>query len=806
VPWAGSVLALWSDDPVTDLPFDRSVLPLDVRTSTADARLRSAVTTSGAPGARAGGYDPIRPVRPPRGAPNVVIVLVDDMGFGASSAYGGPCEMPTADRLSDGGLRYSQFHVTALCSPTRQALMTGRNHHSVGMGVTSEMSTLEPGYTGYRPASAATMAQILGGNGYSTAAFGKWHQTPPVEVTASGPFTRWPTGEGFDRFYGFMGAEMNHWYPQLYDGITPVEPDRLPEDGYHLTEDLVEHTVGWIRNQHSLTPDKPFFTYLALGATHAPFHVPREWRDKYAGRFDEGWDAQREQTLARQKQLGVVPETTELGPWAAGVPHWDELDSTARRVATRFMETYAGFAEHADRQVGRVVDTLQDIGILEDTLFVYMLGDNGASGEGGPEGTLREHLLGHGFADDMAAMDAVRDTFGDPTTYPIYPVGWALAMNTPYQWTKQIASHYGGTRDGLVVHWPGGIDAGGEVRNQWHHVIDILPTVLDVAGVPPPVYVNGVTQQVIEGTSMRYTFDDPDAPDRRTTQYFEMVGNRGIYHEGWTATTRHGTPWLMVDGGDRDFEDDVWELYDTTEDWAQAHDLAAEMPNRLADLRTLFVIEASHYWVFPLDDRVTERENPAIAGRLDLHHGRTSIELGPRAGRLTEEAAPNVKNRSHRVTVRVDATGEDHGVLVAQGGRFGGWSLYCLDGRLSYAYNCYGRDLTTIRAERPLTPGPHEVTMWFEYGGGPPGGAAHVTLSVDRENVASGELPATTAYYFAFDETTNVGVDRGSPVTNDYAPVRNAYTGTIHGVRFDLDPEVELGPEVRRRMTTLIND
>jgi arylsulfatase A-like enzyme len=785
---------------------DRSVLPLDVRTSTAEARSTFTATTSGVPGATGTAHEPIRPVRPPAGAPHVVVVLVDDMGFGASSAYGGPCEMPTAQRLSDDGLRYSRFHVTALCSPTRQALMTGRNHHSVGMGVTSEMSTLEPGYTGYRPASAATIAQILGGNGYSTAAFGKWHQTPPVEVNASGPFTRWPTGEGFDRFYGFMGAEMNHWYPQLYDGTTPVEPDRLPEDGYHLTEDLVDHAVDWVRTQQALTPDKPFFTYLALGATHAPFHVPRPWREKYEGRFDAGWDAMRETTLARQKELGLVPPDTELAPWAPGVPHWDDLDEVSQRVAARFMETYAGFAEHADRQVGRLVDALDDLGVLQDTLFVYLLGDNGASGEGGPEGTIREHLIGHGFADDVAAMDAVRDEFGGPTTYPIYPVGWALAMNTPYQWTKQIASHYGGTRDGLVVHWPAGFEDRGAVRHQWHHVIDLLPTILDVADLPHPTTVNGVTQQVIEGTSLRYTFADADAPDHRTTQYFEMVGNRGIYHEGWTAVTRHGTPWLMVDGGDRPFEDDVWELYDTTTDWSQAHDLATEMPERLQSLRELFVIEASRHQVFPLDDRVTERENPAVAGRLDLHHGRTSIELGPRTGRLTEEAAPNVKNRSHTVTVQLDAAGDDDGVLVAQGGRFGGWSFYCVGGRPAYAYNCYGRDLTTVRADRAWRPGAHEVTMRFDYGGGPPGDAARVTVEVDGELVATGDIPATTAYYFAFDETCNVGVDRGAPVTDDYPAVHNAFTGTIHRVRFDLDTQVELGPEVRRRMTTLVND
>ncbi len=372
------------------------------------------------------------------------------------------------------------------------------------------MSTPEPGYHGYRPASAATIAQILSGNGYCTAAVGKWHQTPPVEVSPSGPFPRWPMGEGFDFFYGFMGAEMNHWYPQLYQGRYPVEPDRLPEDGYHLSEDLVDNAIAWVENQQAITPERPFFTYVALGATHAPFHVAPEWRDKYAGRFDAGWDAQREQTLARQKELGIVPESAELAPWAEGVPHWDELDETEKRVAARFMETYAGFAEHADVQVGRFVDALDEIGVLDDTLFFYLLGDNGASGEGGPRGTFREHLVGHGIQDDTADMAARLDTLGDPTTYAIYPVGWALAMNTPYPWTKQVA-HLGGTRDGMIVRWGNGIAARGEVRHQWHHVIDVLPTILEAAGLPAPETFGGVAQQPVEGTSLRYTFDAPDA-------------------------------------------------------------------------------------------------------------------------------------------------------------------------------------------------------------------------------------------------------------------------------------------------------
>jgi arylsulfatase A-like enzyme len=748
---------------------------------------------------------PIRPVRPVEGAPNVVIVLIDDMGFGASTPYGGPCEMPTAQRLADEGLRYSRFHVTALCSPTRQALLTGRNHHSVGMGVTSEMATPEPGYHGYRPASAATIAQVLGGNGYCTAAFGKWHQTPPVEVSPSGPFTRWPMGEGFDFFYGFMGAEMNHWYPQLYQGRHPVEPDRLPEDGYHLSEDLVDQAVEWVENQQAITPDRPFFTYLALGATHAPFHVAKQWRDKYAGRFDAGWDAQREETLARQKELGIVPESAELAPWAAGVPHWDELDETEQRVAARFMETYAGFAEHADVQVGRFVDALDELGVLDDTLFFYLLGDNGASGEGGPRGTFREHLVGHGLEDDTADMAARLDELGDATTYPIYPVGWALAMNTPYPWTKQVASHLGGTRDGMIVRWGNGIAERGGIRHQWHHVIDVLPTVLEAVGLPQPEIVGGVEQQAVEGTSMRYSFDDPAAEDRRTTQYFEMVGNRGVYHDGWHAGTRHGTPWEMVDAGDRPFDQDVWELYDLDTDWSQARDLAGEHPERLRELQGVFDREAEKHHVLPLDDRVTERENPEVAGRLDLHHGRTTLSFGPRVGRLSEEAAPNVKNRSHVITADLEVHARTNGVVVAQGGRFGGWSLYFLDGVPVYAYNFVGRDLVTVRGSAPLPPGRHELVLRFAYDGGPPGSGADVVLEVDGEAVGSGRVPVTTAYYFSFDETFNVGVDRGTPVTDDYRPVHNRFEGVIHRVRFDLADAANPGTDEGRERAVMVH-
>lgn len=737
-----------------------------------------------------GTFDPVRPTVPPPDAPNVVVVVLDDLGFGSSSAFGGPCRMPTAERLADGGLRYTRFHVTALCSPTRQALMTGRNHHAVGMGATTEMATSAPGYTGVRPRSAATLARVLQGNGYSTAAFGKWHQTPPSEISPVGPFDRWPTGEGFDHFYGFMACEMNHWYPLLFDGTRPVEPSRRPEDGYHLSEDLVDHAVDWVRTQRALTPDRPFFTYVAFGASHAPLHVTPEWRDRYRGAFDDGWDRLRETTLARQKELGVVPEHTELAPWPDSVPHWDSLDDTRRTLGARFMETFAGFTEHADAQLGRFVDELEALGELDNTVFLYLLGDNGASGEGGIEGTHVEHRLGHGLVDDPADMLTHLDEIGGPESYPIAPVGWALAMNTPYQWTKQVASHFGGTRDGLVVHWPRGIADPGGLRHQFHHVVDVLPTILECAGITAPTSVDGVVQQPVDGTSMRYTFAAPDAPDRRRTQYFEMCGNRGIYHEGWTAVTRHGTPWEMVPTAGRAFRDDVWELYDTTTDPSQAHDVAAEHPATLARLQDLFFAEAVQNQVLPLDDRVTERENPQLAGRFDLVGERTSVTFHAPVRRLIEETVPNVKNRSHAVVADVEGAGD--GVLVAQGGRFGGWSLYVSDGRPCYVYNWFGWRRHTVRSDVALTPGRHEVRMDFAYDGGGVGRGGTATLRVDGHDVGSVRVDATVPYYFSFDETFDVGVDLGTPVTEDYAAGDNAFTGTVHSVRVDLaaaDPE-----------------
>ena len=572
-------------------------------------------------------FPPIEPLRPPEGAPNVLIVLLDDAGFGSSSAFGGPCATPVAERLAENGLRYNRFHTTALCSPTRQALLTGRNHHSVGMGGITEIATSAPGYNSVRPNTAAPLAETLKLNGYSTAQFGKCHEVPVWETSPLGPFNAWPSGGGgFEHFYGFIGGETNQYAPALYDGTAPIEPDRTPEEGYHLTEDMTDRAIDWVRQQKALMPDKPFFAYFAPGATHAPHHVPLEWSDKYKGRFDEGWDAVREETFKRQQELGVIPPEAELTDRPEEIPAWDDMPDDLKPVLARQMEVYAGFMEHTDHHVGRLIDALADLEILDDTLVYYIVGDNGASAEGTPQGTFNEMITLNGAAgiETTEFMAERIDQFGTIAANNHYAVGWAHAMDTPYQWTKQVASHWGGTRNGTVVHWPNGFTARGEVRAQFSHVIDVAATVLDAAGLPAPTFVHGVQQMPLHGRSMVPTFHDPAAPEHRETQYFEMFVNRGIYHKGWTAVTRHSIPWKPTEMPA--FDDDVWELY-APDDWTQAHDLSAEQPEKLRELQRLFLIEAARYQVLPLDDRRFERFNADLAGRPQLVRGTSAAAV-----------------------------------------------------------------------------------------------------------------------------------------------------------------------------------
>ena len=729
-------------------------------------------------------YEPLRPLRPPAGAPNVLVVLLDDAGFGASSAFGGPCRTPTFERLAEGGLRYTRFHTTAICSPTRQALLTGRNHHSVGMGTVADMATSAPGYTSQRPNTAATIAEVLRLNGYSTAQFGKCHEVPTWETSPMGPFDRWPVGNGFEYFYGFVGGETNQFYPSLIEGTTPVRPDRGPEEGYHLTEDLAARARRWLGQQRSLVPDKPFLLYFAPGATHAPIHVPEGWRDRYRGEFDSGWDALRERTFARQKELGIVPRDCELTPRPDGIPAWSEIPDDLKPVLTRQMELYAAFLEHTDHCVGQVVDAIEGLGALDDTLIYVITGDNGASGEGTINGTWNEALTMTGMT-DVETPEFLRErlhTFGTPESYPQYSLGWAHAMDTPYQWTKRVASHWGGTRNGLIVHWPAGIGARGELRHQFHHVIDVAPTLLEVANLPEPVQVHGVDQQPVEGVSMAYSFHDAKATERHQTQYFEIMGNRGIYHKGWTAVAAHRPP--VPDWPRRHFDEDVWELYDTNTDWTQANDLAAQRPEKLAELKRLFLIEAARHNVLPLDDRSARRADPDRAGRPLLARGGKQ-RLYPDVGPLNTFSVISIKNKSHQISAEIVVPSRGcEGVIVAQGGLPGGWALYAKDGRLAYCYNFYGIDRFHVHATRTLPAGTHQVRMEFAYDGGGVAKGGTATLFVDDEPVGEGRVGRTQPLPFASDEPLQIGRDDGSAVTGDY-PVHE-FTGEVRWVEITI--------------------
>jgi arylsulfatase A-like enzyme len=733
-------------------------------------------------------FPPIVPLRPPTGAPNVLVILLDDVGFGASSAFGGPCQTPNAEKLAAGGLKYNRFHTTALCSPTRAAMLSGRNHHAVGMGGITEIATSAPGYNSLRPNTCAPIAEVLKLNGYSTAQFGKCHEVPVFESSPIGPFDHWPTGSGFEHFYGFIGGENSQYYPALYDGTTPVEPEKTPEEGYHLMEDIADKAIDYIRQQKSLMPDKPFFVYFAPGATHEPHHVPKDWIAKYKGKFDQGWDKVREETFARQKKLGVIPSECELTSRPDEIPAWDKMEERLRPVLAREMEIYAAFLEYADHHVGRLIDSLDDLGIKDDTLIYYIIGDNGASAEGsligafnGPAGAEVPDLMTPEFLIEHM------DDLGTPRAFNHYAVGWAHAMDTPYQWTKQVASHWGGTRNGTIVHWPNGIKAKGEIRSQFAHVIDVTPTILEAAGLPAPTYVNGVMQEPIHGFSMMYSFDDANAPERHETQYFEMLCNRGIYHQGWTGVTRHGLlPW-QITGTGPSLEQDVWELYDTNKDWTQAHDLAAEMPEKVAEMKRMFDLEASKYNVFPLDDRKAERMNSELAGRPEVVVGKSQMFF-PGMRRIQENVVINTKNKSHSVTAEVDVpTSGAKGVIIAQGGSMGGWSLYTHEGKLKYYYNLAGMQHSEVTATSLLPSGRHQVRMEFAYNGGGIGKGADVTLYVDGKQVGDGHIDRTHALFFSMDETLEVGCDMGEPVSEDYGPRGNDFNGKVHWVEIDVD-------------------
>ncbi len=723
-------------------------------------------------------------VKAPAGAPNVLIVLIDDMGFGQSSAFGGPIHMPTVERLAKNGLRYNQFHTTALCSPTRAALLSGRNHHVCNMGSITETATAFPGQTGQRPNSVAPLAEMLRLNGFATAAFGKSHETAAWEVSVSGPTNRWPTRSGFDKFYGFIGGEANQWAPTLYDGLNPIDTPKTPD--YHLMTDMTDRAIGWTKAVKSLTPEKPFFVYFAPGATHAPHHVPKDWIARYKGKFDQGWDAVREETLARQKALGVVPADAKLAPKPAAIKDWDKLTPDEKKLFAHQMEVFAAYGEYADHEAGRLVQAIEAMGQMDNTLIFYIVGDNGASAEGGMNGLFNEMTYFNGVRETVQEVLKHYDDLGGPMSYGHYAAGWAVAGDTPFTWTKQVAANYGGTRNGMAVHWPRRIKARGEVRSQWHHVIDVAPTILEAAGLPEPKSVNGTPQTPIEGVSMVYTFDDAAAKDRHVTQYFEIFGNRAIYHDGWLAGTVHRAPW---EGRPRAaLKDDTWELYDARSDFSLVNDLAAKNPSKLEEMQALFMKEAARNHALPIDDRSLERLDAALVGRPDLMAGRTTLTVYEGMIGMTENVFLNLKNRSHAIVAEVEIPDKGaNGVIVCQAGRFGGWSLYLKDGKPAYTYNYLGLERYTVTAPAAVAAGKATIRYRFAYDGGKPGSGGTGTILVNGAKVAEGRIGRTQGYIFSADEGADVGSDEGTPVTEDYAGANNRFTGKIARVTLELE-------------------
>jgi arylsulfatase len=751
-----------------DVPLDRTVLPIQE-----PARpLYKEIDARNVP------MPPRFEVKAPAGAPNVVIVLIDDLGFGVPTAFGGPVPMATLDSLAQQGLRYNNFHTTALCSPTRAALKSGRNHHTVNMAFITEMATGFPGATGQIPNATAPLAETLRLNGYATAAFGKWHETATWEASIAGPFDRWPTRQGFDRFYGFIGGETNQWAPFLYNGTAVVE---LPSDpNYHFMADMTDQAVAWIKYQKALTPQKPAFIYFSPGATHAPHHVPKEWIARWSGKFDQGWDRLREESLARQIKLGVVPPGTKLAPKPPAIKDWDSLSADEKRLFARQAEVFAAFAEYTDHEIGRMLEAFKDVGEADNTLVFYIAGDNGTSGEGGANGLFNEYTYFNGVTETVAEMLQKIDQWGGPETYPHMAAGWAVALNSPFGWMKQVPSDFGGTRNGMVVSWPRGLKSKNGIRTQFSHVIDVAPTILEAIGLPEPKVVNGTPQIPMEGTSLVYSFEDAKAKERRTTQYFEIAGNRAIYHDGWYARTIHRAPWEPKPR--RTLEDNTaWQLYDTRSDFSLANDLAAKNPQKLAELQAVFLEQAEKYHVLPMDDRVFERLDAAAVGRPDLMAGRTTMTLAEGMTGMMENVFINVKNRSKTITAEIEAPASGgNGTVIAQGGRFGGWSLYVEDGVPAYDYNFLGLQQTSIVASKPLAPGKATLKFDFTYDGGGPGKGGTGTLYVDGAKVAEGRIERTQYGMFSADETADVGIDLGTPVVEAIgAEAKSKFTGRI---------------------------
>lgn len=715
-------------------------------------------------------------LKAPKDAPNVVVILIDDMGFAVSESFGGPVNMPTIDKLSQNGLRYNRFHTTALCAPTRMALLTGYNHHSNNMGVITELASTYPGYTAVRPQTITPMAEVLRQNGYNTAQFGKCHEVPPWEISNNGPQDRWPTRSGFEKFYGFLGGETNQWAPLIYDGVTLIETPNYP--GYHFTTDMTNQAVSWVRQQQSLQPDKPFFIYYAPGATHAPHHAPKEYINKYKGKFDGGWDQLREEIIARQKRMGIIPENTKLAPKPKDIKDWETLSADEKKLFARQMEVYAGFAEHTDHEIGRLIQTIEDMGEMENTIIIYIAGDNGSSAEGQMNGMFSEMTYFNQVPETVPDMLKHYDEWGSESTYPHMAAGWAVATDAPFTWTKQVASDFGGTRNGMVIHWPKGIQSKGEIRSQFGHVIDIAPTIYEISGIPAPKEVNGIVQDPIEGTSLAYTFTKATAPEQHTLQYFEMFGNRAIYHDGWYARTIHKAPWEYK--AKTSLQEDQWELYNTTEDFSLANDLAQQNPSKLTELQNLFMKEAEKYHVLPIDDRTLERMSAAAMGRPTIMEGRTSMTLSEGMRGLAVDVFIDLRNTSYSMTADVEVGVNGNGVIVCQGGRFGGLSFYVRNGKPAFTYNFLGLESTTIMATQTLKPGKYTLVYDFKYDGDGPGKGGVGSLYVDGNKVGEGRINRTQPGIFSVDDLADVGMDEGTQVA-DYGG-SHKFNGKLHKV------------------------
>jgi len=729
-------------------------------------------------------------VVPPKGAPNILLIMTDDQGYGVPSTFGGVIPTPSLDRIAKAGLRYTQFHSTALCSPTRAALITGRNHHAVGFGVISELATGFPGYDSIIGPQNATIGRILGDNGYSTSWIGKNHNTPGFQMSEAGPFDQWPSGMGFQYFYGFMGGETDQWTPYLFRDHAQIFP-WIGKPGYNLTTDMADEAIQHLKRLNAVAPDQPFFVYYVPGGSHTPHQPTQEWIDKFKGKFDMGWNALREQIFANQKRLGVIPASTKLTPWPDELKKWDALSADEKKLFARQAEVFAAFTAYTDYEIGRVIQSIQDMGKLDNTLIIYIDGDNGSSAEGSTLGTPNAYTAYNGILDVPVAQQLkFYDVWGSPATSPHMAVAWSWAFDTPFKWTKQVASHFGGTRQGLAISWPGHVTDPGGIRTQFHHVIDIVPTILDATGIKQPTTVDGITQNPIEGVSMAYTFDkvNAKAPSARKTQYFEMAGHRGIYHEGWYAnTTPPVAPW-MLNAPTPPVNDYKWELYHLTEDYSQYDDLAAKMPDKLKEMQALFAAEAQKYDVYPLDNRQFQR---AITPRPSAIAGRTLFTYtGENAG-ITKGNAPNILNKSFTITadINVPAGGGD-GMIVTDGGRFGGYGLYLLKGMPVFTYNLVmlAKYRWAPPAGQPLTEGKHTVVFDFTYDG--PGIAKSGTgvLKVDGQVVNTLSIPHTIPFLIPVSETFDVGVDTRTGVNDQDYQVPFRFNGNIDKLTIKLGP------------------